>query len=30
MNVTKVVQTIAAREVTVDDIFGDYQRRHLS
>jgi len=30
MNVTKVVRTIAPREVTVDELFGDYQRRHLS
>jgi len=30
MNVTKVVQTIPAREVSVEDIFGDYQRRYLS
>ena len=30
MNVTKVVRTIASREVTVEDMFADYQRRHLS
>jgi sulfoacetaldehyde dehydrogenase len=30
MNVTKVVQTIAAREVSVEDIFADYRRRYLS
>lgn len=30
MNVTKVVQTIPAREVSVADIFADYQHRYLS
>ena len=29
MNVTKVVQTIPPREVSVEDIFADYHRRHL-
>jgi len=30
MNVTKVVQTIPSREVSVEDMFADYQRRYLS
>lgn len=30
MNVTKVVQTIPAREVSVEDMFAEYQRRYLS
>ena len=30
MNVTKVVQTIPAREVSVEDMFADYKRRYLS
>jgi sulfoacetaldehyde dehydrogenase len=30
MNVTRVVRTIPPREVTVEDIFGDYKRKYLS
>lgn len=30
MNITRVVRTIPPREVTVEDIFGDYQRKYLS
>jgi len=30
MNITKVVQTIPPREVSVEDIFADYHRRYLS
>lgn len=30
MNVTRVVRTIPPREVTVEEIFGDYQRKYLS
>ncbi len=29
MNITRVVRTIAPREVTVDEIFGDYKKRYL-
>lgn len=29
MNVTRVVRTIPPREVTVEDIFGDYKRKYL-
>lgn len=29
MNVTRVVRTIEPREVTVEDIFGDYKRKYL-
>ncbi|UTW11550.1 acylating sulfoacetaldehyde dehydrogenase [Marinobacterium rhizophilum] len=28
MNITRVVRTIAPREVSVDDIFGDYKKRY--
>lgn len=30
MNLTKVVQTIPAKEVSVEDMFADYQSRYLS
>lgn len=30
MNITRVVRTIPPREVSVDDIFGDYKRKYLS
>ncbi|WP_261843600.1 acylating sulfoacetaldehyde dehydrogenase [Aliamphritea ceti] len=30
MNVTRVVRTIPPREVSVEDIFGDYKRKYLS